>query len=101
MAIGPKSIILAGTAGITPSSNDVAIDATFTLVSDSEKSSLCLATGGDVFISSVATLLPWLGQSKCSLAPRCPLDTTDDDDSDAEPTSDTAAVVKRLVTLQL
>jgi|AntAceMinimDraft_5_1070358.scaffolds.fasta_scaffold402656_2 hypothetical protein len=51
MVIDAKSIMLAGTAGVTPSSNDIATDATFTSVSDSEKRSVYLAPGSVVLIS--------------------------------------------------
>jgi hypothetical protein len=85
MAIDPQSIMLASTAGVTPSSNGVATDATLTLVSDSEKSCVCLATGSVVFISSGdAFTVAWAEQ----VLTRAPV-PTDDDDSDAEATSDT------------
>jgi hypothetical protein len=52
MAIDPKSIMLAGTAGVMPSRNDVTTDAALKLVSDSKISSVCLATGNVVCISN-------------------------------------------------
>jgi hypothetical protein len=93
MAIDPKSIMFSGTAGVTPSSHGVATNEAFTLVSDSEKSCVCLATGSVVFISSDDTFtVAWAEQ----VLTRAPV-PTDDDDNDAEPTSDTTAVVKRLM----
>ena len=52
MAIDPKSIMLASTAGVMPSKNDVTTNADIKSVSDSKISSVCLATGSAVCISS-------------------------------------------------
>jgi hypothetical protein len=89
--------MLVGTAGVAPSSNGVATDAIFTSVSDSEKSSLCLATGSFFFIScGDAFTVAWAEKVLTSV----PV-PTDVGDSDAEPTSDTTAVFKMIVSLKL
>ena len=97
MAIDPKSIILASTAGVMPSKNDVTTNADIKSVSDSKISSVCLATGSAVFVSSGDTFtVAWAEQ----VLTRAPV-PTDDDDSDAESTSDTTAVVKRLMSRKI
>ena len=83
--------MFAGTAGVAPSSKDATSDVTFTSVSDSEKSGVCLATGNVVLISSGDALAVAWAKEPLIRAPA----PTDDDDTEAEPTGDTAVVVKR------
>jgi|AntAceMinimDraft_1070359.scaffolds.fasta_scaffold122526_2 hypothetical protein len=77
MVIDPKSILFAGTAVVKPSSNDVATDAVITLVSDSEKNSVCLITGSVVCIWGCdAFTMAWAEK----VPTRAPVPTDDDDD---------------------